>query len=505
MSTVIAVPKLHVELDGLSLSNDALYSLNTIRVQQVLSSPTLCELTFASPLHLQSLDGLNVGAHVLVEIAMSAEPIFAGDVTAIEYSYLPSQGEMLRIRAYDSMHKLRKRQTVRMHVQVTPMDLVKELVAPLGVAVVGAEAGPSLRNVMQHEQSDLRLLQEICSRHGLYFFLTGDVLQFMTLAGRSSDLRLELGKNLFEANISVNLDPACGAIKASGWDAQRVEVHNARADESRVGRVVDFGALNSGDEPERTLVDESVQDDQQAKSIAQAALDFRSAREVTFTGVAEGDSRLCPGKAVKLSGVARRAEGTYVLTAVNHLIDGQRGYITEISTEPPEPLTSTSSARNLATWGKVTQVDDPEKLGRVKVSLPTFNDVETDWLTVLSAGAGAGKGIIALPAPGDHVLVLFLNRNTSQAVVLGGLYGPGGPPDSGVEDGNVRRYSVLTSGGQKLVFDDVGSRLRFENKDGSYVELAPEKVMIHSHTDFEIDAPGKAVVVRGKTIDFVQA
>src|SRR5262249_11482999 len=156
------------------------------------------------------LNDLNVGARVLVEIGTSADTVFEGDVTAIEYGYQSSQGETLRVRAYDSMHKLRKRQTVRMHVQVTPMDLVKELVAPLGIAVVGAETGPPLRNVMQHEQSDLRLLQEICFRHGLYFFLKGDALQFMTLSGRSSNLKLELGSNLLEANISVNLDPACG-------------------------------------------------------------------------------------------------------------------------------------------------------------------------------------------------------------------------------------------------------------------------------------------------------
>ncbi len=505
MNPVIAVPKLRVELDGLPLSNDALYTLQIIRVQQVLSSPTLCEVTFVSPQHLQSLEDLNVGAHLLAQVGTSADSIFEGDVTAIEYEYESSQGEILRVRAYDKMHGLRKRQTVRMHVQVTPTDLMKELVAPLGIAVVGAETGPSLRNIMQHEQSDLRLLQEVCSRHGLYFFLTGDVLQLMTLSGRSSDLTLELGKNLLEANISVNLDPACGTIMASGWDAQKVEVHNAKVGESRVGRVVDISALAPGEAPERTLVDESAQDDQQVESIAQAVLDVRSAREVTLTGVADGDSRFCPGTAVHVSGVPRRLGGTYILTAVTHVIDGQRGYVVEFSTDPPELSAPPRSSSNLATWGKVTRVDDPDKLGRVKVSLPTFNDVETDWLTVLSAGAGTGKGLIALPGPGDHVLVLFLNRTDSQAVVLGGLYGAGGPPDSGVEDGNVRRYSVMTSGGQKLFFDDVGSRLRFENKDGSFVELAPKKVMIHSNTDFEIDAPGRAIVVRGKTIDFVQA
>ena len=493
-----------MELDGVPLPSDALYTLQSARIQQVLSTPSLCELTFVSPQHLQSLDGLSVGARLRASIGSVAAPVFEGDVTAMEYAYESRRGEILRVRAYDQLHRLRKHQSVRMHVQVTPLDLAKELTTPLGITVVGGPAGPFLRNVMQHEQSDLRLLQEVCARHGLYFFLEGDELRIMTLAGVPHRAKLDLGRNLFEANITVNLDPACGSITASGWDAQKVEVHNAKARQSRIGRVVGIKAIASGESPGRMLTDESAQDDGQAESIAQAVLDVRSAQEVILTGVAEGDVGLRPGITVDVAGVSRRVAGSYVLTSVTHTLDSQRGYVVEISTDPPELPSSSRSAAKLATWGKVTRVDDPERLGRVKVSLPTFNEVETDWLTVLSAGAGAGKGLVVLPGPGDHVLVLFLNRTDSQGVVLGGLYGAGGPPDAGVEDGAVRRYSVTTAGGQKLRFDDVGSLLRFENYQGSFVELAPKKVMIHSNTDFEIDAPGRAIVIRGKTIDFIQ-
>jgi hypothetical protein len=103
------------------------------------------------------------------------------------------------------------------------------------------------------------------------------------------------------------------------------------------------------------------------------------------------------------------------------------------------------------------------------------------------------------------VLVLFIGGDASQAVVLGGLYGSNGPGDYGVEDASVRRYTVGTSGGQKIRLDDTGQLIRIENKSGSYIDISPEKFMLHSTVSLEIEAPGQDVVIKGKTIDFRQA
>src|SRR5207245_813107 len=113
-----------------------------------------------------------------------------------------------------------------------------------------------------------------------------------------------------------------------------------------------------------------------------------------------------------------------------HTIDARKGFVSEISSYPPAPKARTHSS--MATPGVVTQIDDPEKLGRIRVSLPTYSNVETDWMGVLSAGAGAGKGFMTLPGIGDHVLVLFAHEDPGQGVVLGGLYGAQEPPDVGI-------------------------------------------------------------------------
>jgi phage baseplate assembly protein V len=189
-----------------------------------------------------------------------------------------------------------------------------------------------------------------------------------------------------------------------------------------------------------------------------------------------------------------------VLTTVTHTLDNRLGFVSEISTLPPTPHPRDKGA--VVAPGEVTQIDDPDSLGRVKVSLPTYGDVETGWMGVVTPGAGAGKGFVTLPDVGDDVLVLFSHGDPARGVVLGGLYGTGGPPDSGIEGGAVRRYTLLTPGGQRVQLDDEGNKMRLENSDGSYVELAPGTVRLHAAADLEIEAPGKSVVIKGQTIDF---
>jgi hypothetical protein len=77
-----------------------------------------------------------------------------------------------------------------------------------------------------------------------------------------------------------------------------------------------------------------------------------------------------------------------------------------------------------------------------------------------------------------------------------------GPPDSGVEEGAVRRYTLLTRGGHRVQLDDAQQVIRLQDSTGSYVELSPEKVHLCAAVDLEIEAPGQSVTIRGQSIDF---
>jgi len=497
MTVVASLPHLDVEFDGEPLAESAAGTLEEIRVQHRLSQPSACELTFfftRDP--IPALQNLRPGCSVRLTLPSNSACLFQGEITLMEYNYEASHGRTLRVRCYDKLHRLRKRQPVRVHVQVAAADLARELVADLGLTVDADDDGPLIQSLIQKRQSDLELLVGVSQRFGLYLTLRDDVLHLIGLKGKGESVALELGKSLLEARVEVNAEPACRSVLAKGWNASRVESHESRADSASIGREVDADAPPDrfGASGERTLADEVLPDDRHASAVAQAELDLRSAREVTLWGVAEGDPNLLPGTPVEVSGVASKLAGRYVR---------RTGFVSEISTAPP--AFERSQGMLTAGLGIVTSVDDPDNLGRVRVSLPALGKVESDWMEVMAPGAGKGKGLVFLPDVSDQVLVLFIGGEVTHGIVLGGLYGTNGPGDYGVEGASIRRFTLVTPGGQKLKIDDTAESIRLENKGGSFFEFSPEKACLHSVVDLEIEAPGREVVIKGKTIDFRQA
>jgi phage baseplate assembly protein V len=454
---------------------------------------------------VDEVQDLRIGSSIEIALPEISGSLFNGEITAIEQHYQGGRGQTVHVRCYDKLHRLRKRQPVRTHVQITPAELARELVTDIGLTVEVDEDGPLTPYLLQYQQSDFDLLADLCRRSGLYLTLRGDLLHLVTLRGTGESIDLALGSTLLEARIELNAEAACRSITAKGWDVWKVEAHEARADDPRSGRDVSAEAppdrFNASGE--RTLTDEVLPDDLHARAVAQGELDLRAAREVTIWGIAEGDVSLAPGARIDVSGVSDQFSGRYVLTSVSHRIDRRSGFVSEISTLPPRFKAEPKGAT--VVWGTVTSVEDPERMGRVRAKLPAFGEVETDWMSVMAAGAGASKGFVILPDVDDQVLVLFPGADMSQSIVLGGLYGLDGPTDYGVDGASVRRYFLGTPGGQRIKLDDSGECIRLENKGGSFVELAPEKFLLHSAVPLQIEAPGREVIITGKTIDFKQA
>jgi len=399
---------------------------------------------------------------------------------------------------------MRKRRPLRVHVQVRASDLAAELVGDLGLTVDAEAGGPLHERRAQCGPTDLDLLRSVTGECGLYFDLRGDTLRLFPLSGTGDPVVLERGTSLLEARVELNLEPACRRVEAMGWNPGRAEVHRATASEPRAAR--EPGAATApacvGEDGERTCAGRVLQDATQAEAIAQAALDADVAREMTLRAVAVGDPDLRPGTPVEIRGLGPDLDGLFLPTAVEHVVDARLGYVTEFSTLPPAP--DAAGATSVAV-GVVTAVDDPEALGRVRASLPGMGDLETGWMAVVIPGAGPKKGCIALPDLEDRVLVLLPDGDASRALVLGGLYGAGGPPDAGVDGGAVRRFTFATPGGQTIRMDDAKGSIRLENKDGSWFELAPGAATLHAATELRLEAPGQPVIIRGRTVDFQQA
>ncbi|WP_200249866.1 phage baseplate assembly protein V [Thiococcus pfennigii] len=526
MSGLRGIPRLRLLVDDQPLPHGAAATLAEVRIQQRSSLPTLCELIFHDPpASLADGSQLVPGAWLRIAVEQRPQPVlFAGEITAVQYGYGPSQTRALTVRAYDQLHRLRKRQPVRTYSNATPLELARELTADLDLAVEAEteDDGPRTPLRVQWRQSNLELLSEATAAAGLYFVVYDQVLHLFSLQGFGEPIGLTYGEGLIEAEVEINADPACRAVQTLAWDPALAEARDGSADTPRSGREVpfdlDLAAL--GVTAPRVLADRVLPSHADAAALAQAELDRRVSGEVELRATATGDPRLRPGARVQIQGLAPHVCGHYVLTTVTHTLDRRRGFLTRIDTAPPVGRRPESGT--LTTIGVVTTVEDPDGLGRVRVTLPSYAGIETGWLQVLSPGAGSAKGLVLLPDRDDLVLVLLPGADPAQGIVLGGLFGAQGPPDAGIADGKRRRFTLLTPDGQRIQLDEEKRTLRLEsgrgdflqlspgrarlgNNSGSYVELGRDTLKIQATGDLDIAAPGHAVTIRGASIDFEPA
>ncbi|NUO55366.1 MAG: type IV secretion protein Rhs [Hamadaea sp.] len=505
--TAVTPHALTVTVQGAPLPPSALTRLVGVRVSARLDQPGQCELTFtADPGSGADPAMFPLGATLAVRLDDTTGDLFAGEVTAVEVEYAADGAPLLRARAYDPLHRLRKHQELRVFESVTVSDLAGELAGKVGLTVDAADddGGPRVERLLQHRQTDLELLVEVAGRAGLHLAVDGDTLRLITLDGYGFPVPLDLGKTLLGVRVEANLDQAAGDSTALGWHPQRAELIEQSAGSARSGRRIplrpDPGDVGAGGT--RTAVNQPGRSDDELAALAQAWLDTRTAAWVTATGTADGDGRLRPGRRIAIGGVAERFCGAYVLTEVVHTIDAA-GHLTRFSTEPP-PMPAQSSAAVL-TLGSVTDVDDPDRLGRVRVDLPAYGGLDAGWLALALPGAGRGKGIVALPDPADTVLVALPGGEPAAGIVLGSLFGTVEPYDAGINDGKAQRWSMRTAYGQQIVVDDGGRSLRLETEVGSYLELTPDLTTLHAATPLVLQAPGKAMVIRARTVDFQHA
>lgn len=490
-----ALPHLVLHIDGNDLSADDGSALCELCVHQELSRPATCELTFREPRGALGTGRLpQAGASVSVRVEGREPPLFTGALTDVEHVYGPHHDLEVRLRAKDPLGQLARRRSVRAHVQVTAESLARELTADLGLQVQAAVPGPPRQQLVQQGETDLGLLAAFAAECGLYLTLREDTLHLVTLEGFGNAVSLELGRELLQASFAQDLVGQDASVGATGWDPRTAEVRRSRVDRPRASGEAARSPF------ERPLPDQSTWNDADAEGLAQAVLDRVALAARTFRGVVEGDPQLQPGTVVEIAGVADGLAGSFTLTSVTHRVDERAGFVTEVASLPPAPLRRPATPP--ASLGVVTRVDDPDGLGRVRVSLPTYGDVESEWLEVLSAAAGPGKGIVALPDVGDRVLVLFTHGDVARGVVLGGLFGPEAPPDPGIAAGRVKRFLWRTPGGHSVQLDDEGAVLKLEDSRGSRLELAPELLRLHAATDLLIDAPGHALTIRAQRVDF---
>jgi uncharacterized protein involved in type VI secretion and phage assembly len=124
--------------------------------------------------------------------------------------------------------------------------------------------------------------------------------------------------------------------------------------------------------------------------------------------------------------------------------------------------------------GIVTNNQDPDGLGRVKVRFPwRENSHESYWARVVAVGAGKDRGLYWVPEVDDEVLLISDKKDIQHLFVVGSLWNGKDKPATNNSDGeNNTRLLRSRSGHEIRVFDKKGQgKIQIKSEKGHTITI----------------------------------
>ncbi|WP_424920081.1 VgrG-related protein [Streptomyces sp. wa1064] len=555
---------LTVEFGGTPLPATFVNTLVEGYVDDSRTLPDLFLLRFRDPDRvLLEQTGLKIGteARLLARAGGGTEPkpLLEGVVTALEVE-LDDSGTFTVVRGLDESHRLFRGRRVASYQNMTLADICGQVAQRAGLKPGPVDiAGPVLEHIAQPNITDWEFVRGLAEEAGAQAYVRDGQLHITkpAEAGGAPDasaraerdpLVLELGSNLLRCRAGVSAAEQVSEVEVRGWDVQAKQplVGRAPAGSSPTLELgVTAAEVSAPFGEARYVVTDAAygaqaQVDQAAKALAERI----AGSFAELDAVIRGNPEVRAGTAVALNAVGAPFEGRYTVTTSRHVFDAVRGYETWITVSGQQersvygltggsPAAASGSRCAGLVSGTVTDTQDPEGSGRVKVRFPWLSDeYASDWArTAQSGGTGGGEAFI--PEVGDEVLVGFEHGHLDRPYVLAGLYNgqdrpgggggggspsagapgaPGAPGASGASGAPGASGAAGASGGAggaggggELVDPTTGAvnRRAFASKSGNQLELldaanGPQGVRLRTgdgKLTIDLDRKGTAIVI----------
>ena len=538
MSEQYKPPKIKIAINGTEVSPEFLEDILQVSVEESLHLPSMCLVTLANnyypgrftedkPWKHDDLLKISNTLDITLESSTTARfnedqkrKLFSGEITGIECHFNESSQAPIVIRAYDVSHRLHRGHYNRSFQNMTDSDIVKKIIGEMGIKVGNiANSGAPHDYLFQENQTNMEFLRERACRIGFELYIKENKLYFCPPESQGK-LDLTWLKEINSFRVRVSSAEQVDSVEVRGWDYQQ---KRAIVAEAKKEAILTQSQNGSGKEvsgkfkstPKVTVVDRPIFSNQEADQIAKGLYNELAGEYVCADAKAEGNPNIQVGKIVNLSDMGKY-DGEYYITETRHLYN-QRIYTTNFTVRGLRGgnlLNLLSPARNLKPAqtflvGIVTDNNDPEKWGRVKVKFPTLTEDHTsNWARVVAIGAGSNRGFDCLPEVNDEVLVGFEHGDIHRPYVIGGVWnGQDQPPESvtdSVQSDKVRLRTFKTRTGHVFQFveEDKGSSkagVYLTTTKGHEVNLndSKKKIEIKTNGGHEIimDDQGKVISV----------
>lgn len=523
-----------VAIDGVELPDWAVPLLEQTVVDTHVHLPDMLTLRFRDEFRdvLKRL-GVNLGSKVNVSAsplgADQRRPVIVAEVTAFEHEHGP-RGSFAVMHAYDLSHRMSRGRHTRSWHDVTDSSLAVELARANGLEVGEVDATTVVHpHVSQVNLTDWEFVKARAQEIGYEVAVVLGKFQWRKptpakeapppadLSSQSNGLQLVVGDNLIQFRPRLTSSGQVQEVEVRGWDPIAKKPLTARAEVKSVtaksGLPQQTVATAFGKQ-QHLATDVSLHTQADVAAKAHALADAVGSSQVEAEGVAKGDPRLVAGAAVSIGLAGWPYDGTYALTKARHVYnhDGYRTHIVISGRNERSLLGLTSMGATKGSTsaggppvygvavGIVTDIKDPEGLGRMRLRFPWLSDdYVSNWARVAQLGAGHERGATFLSEVGDEVLVAFERGDTRTPYVIGQLHNGADKPmqGAGVDKGSgqVGKRSLRSRKGHALVFDEDRGVVIRTGSWSAWLGLGTDGVLtIETGSDINVRSKGKVNV-----------
>jgi uncharacterized protein involved in type VI secretion and phage assembly len=504
-------------------------------------------------------DTFKVGAEVKIEIETDEIPdepyavkatLIIGEITAMEPSFSAEGIPLLQIRGYDRSHRLTRGKKTRTYGDANPRgsgiteDKIIKTIVGETEGITGSQIDTSGLNtikhhyVMQYNQTDLEFLWSRAHLVGYQVYVEDKTLYFQKAdahRGATSDkpaaLIWPLNLASFEPRLTLMRQIDQAVVK--GWDPTTKKPIEGTANSDNSKTIPQIGLNKKGSalakqafkgQAEMVVVDQPISTQDEAKAIAAARFAEAESEFIRAEGSCrQGDPRLIAGRQVTIEGVGQKFGGTYYVTEARHIY-ANGSYLVSFSVTGRIPYTLSYLLHEGnghdpdriygVVTAKVTNLEDPENLGRVQVMFPWLPkyksaDLSSNWARVATPMGGKERGFLFMPEVDDEVLVVFEHGDVNYPYIVGVLWNSKDKPPSGTKDilasdkKTVNQRVIRSRSGHMIVLDDTQGEeqiviqdktgknsIVISSKDNTMTMTVEKDIVIKAKGDTNVEAQG---------------
>ncbi|MFQ6603905.1 type VI secretion system Vgr family protein [Flavobacterium sp. C3NV] len=340
----------------------------------------------------------------------------------------------------------------------------------------------------QYNETSFNFLKRLSARYGQWFYFDGMRMQY----GQTSHTKIKLINGASLHSFKIQATMASHKISLAGYNYNNAEGIRNSAGRTSEGSKDSFASVigfNQGTVAQPELRIGAYTNNAQSKEEIDEMVKLQTAGSDANSVYYSGISYLPLGLGQVFTIVNQTVEHELIVIEATHHSEVHGNYTCEFKAIPadvsaPHYTNVHAFARAETQPARIKDNNDPEGLGRVKVEFYwASGSTSSDWMRVIQAYSGEGRGMYWRPEIGDEVMVNFEGGNIQCPYVSGSHYNGKAKPEFFDPENMIK--AIRMRFGQLLKFiekvgiwlsDPSGNEIHLDEENKNINVTSPETV-----------------------------